>query len=266
MDKSYYYQIPKWLKILALIILATVILFSAAIIWTHWTRNIEIVKAFISVLTISIPALIALLIIIFAEKFLSHSEIKKKTSFFLLKVLPKEFKIADVREAPFIRWSSSISINELPTIESMTNVEVAVSHVRGSNLALYCVDSYGVKILCRVQLNQKEYSVTFRIPCESQNHYEDLKNSLEGHLKVVILRGWTLDWRYSDDMIYGKPGLGVIFIQQSQSEFLFFDADLLRWAQEIAWLVNAVAYWCSKNGLSLEVKPQTQPNNLGAAD
>ncbi|HCO53403.1 MAG TPA: hypothetical protein DIT93_00100 [Pelagibacterium sp.] len=203
----------------------------AYLLWIHPTGNENIVVASISLANTAATAIGFLVVLLMSRVSVDVEGLKKSTDRFMLEELPDAFKAVDYGVPP-------IGTAEAPSIQSASNVKTAFSYVRGTSMARYEVEAFGMVQHVTVMLNVRRIVVAYAFPPTYRIEDQEIRQAFEYAEKGAQHAGYQTEWRM---MGSGEQRhLEFRALVNLPQDFLTHSAERLFWSNDMAIMTRSV--------------------------
>lgn len=245
---------PRWVKMLALIVLSLALLTALAVVVVYIDEGgrENWVLVAISLAQIAASGLVIALIVFFSQRDANLSVLRARIRDFLLHSLPKALLILDCPEEKPARWQPGRRwmLREWRRTETESNVKIDVRYAPGAIEARYEINARNRKLHLRAQVNIGEVIFSFHFPAANKKEAEERRKQLDwGFSRLVGVSGYRLDWHFSTESIDKQPSAVFFLTKDYGIDFLDDNRQMLFVVNDLALNLRGILNDCAKRGI-----------------
>jgi len=261
---------PRWVKLIALIVLSLALVTALAVVvhyMDHGGRESWVLVA-ISLAQISASGLVIALIVFFSQRDANLAVLRSRIRDFLLHALPGGLLIIDCTPPQEARWQPGR--RWMPKAwrgnKVDTRVRIRLRYTPGGIESLYFIKAQGRTLVLRAQVNMGEVIFTLHLPAATQSEMEARKKQLEWALsRLTEVSGYRQDWYFSVESFDNRPYATVFLTRNFGPDFLDDNRLMLFVANDLALNLRGLLKDCIANGIPTSYEGAATPGAAGTA-
>ncbi len=245
---------PRWVKMLALIVLSLALLTALAVVVVYIDQGgrENWVLVAISLAQIAASGLVIALIVFFSQRDANLGVLRGRIRDFLLHSLPKAMLILDCPPEKTARWQPGRRWmrREWRRTDSETNVNITVRYAPGAIEAWYEVDARGRKLHIRAQVNMGEVAFSFYFPAANREEAEERRQQLDwGFSRLIQVSDYRLDWHFSTESFDKRSHAAFFLTRDYGIDFLDDNRRMLFVVNDLALNLRGILKDCVLRGI-----------------
>lgn len=240
--------LPPRIKVFAILILVTAIIFSGAVVGYYvFLVDAEhtFVLAALSVFQITTTGAAIALVLFYSRRALGRDALMNETTNWLIKDLRESLELIELPFEPDVRkWTT------VQKAAGLSRAKLTIDHQKGANAAHYLVSAFGIDLFMRVTLNSHRFIILYYVPSRSDDSIQRVKEATEIVLSGARLAGF--DTRIAANPSTWDPSVSfveVYCIKEVRRGFLMDSSERLYWSQDIATMTRSLIIQLKRHGL-----------------